>query len=219
MSTRDAERTRALLAWLEGLGFGERLEPASGDASFRRYFRVYRRGESFIAMDAPPGKEDLRPFLETARAFGGIGLHVPEVHEADVEQGFALLEDLGTRTYLMALSRQTAERLYGDALGALAALQALGPTGDLPPYDEGLLLEEMALFRDWYLKRHLGLRGGEALEEAFAFLARSALEQPKVCVHRDFHSRNLMVVPRNNPGILDFQDAVAGPVTYDLVSL
>ncbi len=222
MSIPGADRQRALAAWLKARGLGTRLKPASSDASFRRYFRVFKGEESLIVMDAPPEREPMGPFLEHARILRALGLNAPEVLEADVAQGFALLSDLGETTYLKALSREDPERLYGDALSALAVLQALGPREGPPLYSEGLLLEEMQLFRDWYLKRHLGLELGEGmrevLDETCALLVENALEQPQVYVHRDYHSRNLMLA-RPNPGILDFQDAVVGPVTYDLVSL
>ncbi len=200
------------------------IRPASADASFRRYFRVTVGGDSFIVMDAPPDQEDMRPFLKVAAAFLDIGLHVPQVLRGDAGRGFYLLSDLGDVHYLQALDDTTVQRLYGDALGALLVIQAQGPqAGELPPYDEPLLRREMELFRDWLLGTHLGLSLDAAqsalLERVFAALAQSALAQPQVCVHRDYHSRNLMVTRRNNPGILDFQDAVIGPVTYDLVSL
>lgn len=218
-------RAEQLRRWVGAqLGVGQvKLVPASGDASFRRYLRVREDGRSYIVMDAPPDKEDCRPFVDVARTLLGLGLNVPEVLAADVERGFLLLSDLGERPYLRELNESTVERLYGDALGALAVLQALGPAENLPPYDRGLLVDEMELFREWFLGRHLGLtldgRRHRVLDRAFECLVRSALEQPRVYVHRDYHSRNLMVTERNNPGILDFQDAVAGPVTYDLVSL
>lgn len=203
------------------------FRPASSDASFRRYFRVSAGGESFIVMDAPPGKEDLRPYVAIAQRFHALGLHVPRILEQNLEQGFLLLSDLGDRLYLPQLSEATVGRLYGDALGALAVLQTGTFTADaagfLPDYDETLLLRELELFRDWYLGRHLGLSlnraQNRALEQVFETLIGSARAQPQVWVHRDFHSRNLLVTGRNNPGIVDFQDAVLGPVTYDLVSL
>lgn len=201
------------------------LRPASTDASFRRYFRVTGAGTTHIVMDAPPEREDVRPFINIARRLHDLGLHVPEVLEQDLAQGYLLLTDLGEQMYLPQLNEATVERLYGDALGALVILQAgifTGPTF-LPEYDALLLQREMELFREWYLGRHLGvtLSGAQqaVLDESFAALARSALDQPRVWVHRDYHSRNLMVTTRNNPGILDFQDAVRGPATYDLVSL
>ena len=200
------------------------VEPASADASFRRYFRVTLvDGTTRIAMDAPPDTEDCRPFVAVAGLMSGAGLHVPEIHAQDLEQGFLLLEDLGSRAYLGALNTDSADRLYGDAIDALVRLQVQAVSADLPAYDRELLLREMQLFPDWLLGRHLRLQLGEAqsamLDAAFAALVDNALAQPVVCVHRDYHSRNLMVVADNNPGVIDFQDAVAGPVTYDLVSL
>jgi hypothetical protein len=219
-------RIKALQQWLQDdLGFTDYgLEPASTDASFRRYFRVHRAGRSYIAMDAPPPQEDCRPFIQVTQLLFDLGLHVPELLEADAGQGFLLLGDLGTRSYLQALNEETVDRLYGDALAALVVMQACGPDDDrLPAYDRPMLLRELALFPDWLLRAHLGLAldeaQGHSLEAAFALLADNALEQPRVFVHRDYHSRNLMVTGSNNPGILDYQDAVVGPVTYDLVSL
>lgn len=222
------ERRAQIERWLRAeLGLaGVELAPASSDASFRRYFRVVRPGaESLIVMDAPPARENCARYVQVAEAFARRGVHVPEVLAADYEQGFLLLSDLGTHLYLDVLHESNVERLYGDALGALLALQACGPTEEslLPPYDAVLLQREMALFPEWYLQRHcrchLDQQQRAVLEHSFACLVSNALEQPRVCVHRDFHSRNLMVTDHNNPGILDFQDAVRGPVTYDLVSL
>lgn len=201
------------------------LTPASGDASFRRYFRVaLADGDTLIAMDAPPDKEDCRPFLAVAERLAAAGLHVPAIHASDLDQGFVLLEDLGSAHYLDLLDDTSADRLYGDALGALLSLQAGGPRDGLPPYDASLLAREMALFPDWLLDCHLGLRLDAAtramLDDTFAALRDNALAQPQVCVHRDYHSRNLLVPPAGrSPGVIDFQDAVIGPVTYDLVSL
>ena len=197
---------------------------AAGDASFRRYFRVtLPDGATRIAMDAPPRHEDCGPYLHVTAEFAAIGLHVPAVHVAAPELGFLLLEDLGQTLYQDALDKVSVGRLYGDALGALATLQACGPRAGLPPYDRALLWREMELFRDWLVGRLLELpltvADQGALHETFETLAAAALEQPRVCVHRDYHSRNLMVTTPPSPGILDFQDAVIGPVTYDLVSL
>jgi len=220
------QRIEALKQWLQDeLAFSDySLKPASADASFRRYFRVAHEGASFIVMDAPPDREDSTPYIRVARMFFDIGLNVPEIIDVDLEQGFLLLSDLGSRLYLDALDTGSADRLYGDALGALATLQACTPgAGALPDYDRDLLMTEMGLFRDWLVGEHLGitLSGTQAamLDSVFEVLAENALAQPQVCVHRDYHSRNLMVTGKNNPGILDFQDAVIGPVTYDLVSL
>jgi len=218
------ERLEQLKRWLESeLEFSDyTLAPASSDASFRRYFRVMHDGASFIVMDAPPDREDSRPFIRVAKQLFDAGLNAPEVLDEDLQQGFLLLSDLGSTPYLGALNEAGVERLYGDALGALASIQTCACDG-LPPYDRALLLREMELFREWLVGKHLGIALSDAqhamLDSAFALLADNALAQPRVFVHRDYHSRNLMVTARNNPGILDFQDAVCGPVTYDLVSL
>ncbi|MCP5141520.1 MAG: phosphotransferase [Chromatiales bacterium] len=221
------ERLAGINRWLtEELGFGEfHIAPASADASFRRYFRVTREGQSLIVMDAPPDKENTGPFRTVAKAMFDIGLNVPEIIEADVGNGYLLLGDLGTQTYLPNLNTQSVDGLYGDALNALITLQGkiAADAPFLPPYDHKLLMFEMSLFKDWFLGRHLGVELDAAQTDAWnavcATLAASALEQPKVAVHRDYHSRNLMITAVNNPGIIDFQDAVAGPITYDLVSL
>lgn len=220
------ERIEALKAWVQSeLGLPDPdLRPASSDASFRRYFRLFGADRSYIVMDAPPQQEDVRPYIKVADLFAASGLHVPIVYRRDVAQGFLLLSDLGTQDYLGALNEASADGLYGDAIAALLSLQAgCSVHADLPPYDEALLQREMMLFRDWLVVRHLGLSLStdeeKMLEASFTLLVRNALEQPQVCVHRDYHSRNLMVKAQQNPGVLDFQDAVIGPVTYDLVSL
>lgn len=197
------------------------LEPASEDASFRRYFRLVTQEHSLIVMDAPPDKEDCRPFVDIAGMLSAAGLNVPQVVEANYEQGFLVLTDLGDQLYLPALQRNTRVRLlYQQAIDALVTMQAEVSPAQLPPYDLRQLTTEMKLFPDWLLRRHLDLSFDEsALEEAMAFLADAALAQPVVFVHRDYHSRNLMVSGSGKPGILDFQDAMAGPVSYDLVSL
>jgi N-acetylmuramate 1-kinase len=200
------------------------IRPASSDASFRRYFRVEGTdGKSYIAMDAPPPQEDVRPFIQVADLFGKTGVSVPQVLAQDAEQGFLLLSDLGNTTYLHQLNNDTAHKLYLDAIDALVMLQAQSRPGTLPEYDRALLLRELTLFPDWYIGKHLGatLSDGqkEALDKVFETLLANNLAQPQVYVHRDYHSRNLMILPQGNPGILDFQDAVYGPITYDLVSL
>lgn len=220
------ERRALLEAWLAATLGGRdfRLEPASGDASFRRYWRVLRDGPTWIAMDAPPAQESIASYVDVTQRFRAVGLRTPEVFAGDPEQGFALVEDLGTRLYLDALREgDDADRLYADALAALALIQARVPPSGLPEYDGPFLRREMELFREWLLGGHLQLvLSGEeedGLDRAFELLVASALEQPRVCVHRDYHSRNLLVTDPPSPGILDFQDAVQGPVTYDLVSL
>jgi N-acetylmuramate 1-kinase len=204
----------------------ERIEPASSDASFRRYFRVFRDGTSLIVMDAPPPREDVRPYLKVAGLLESLGAHVPHVHEADAARGLLLLEDLGHTLYLDRLNAGDDPRpLYRDALTALAAIQVRGreASRELPPYDRTALRNELGLMPEWFLARHLGLTvtAAEAavIADSFAFLIREGLAQPEVFVHRDYHSRNLMVVSSRNPGIIDFQDALRGPVGYDLVSL
>jgi N-acetylmuramate 1-kinase len=221
---RDARRA-ALERWLSGELQGARfsLTPASEDASFRRYFRArLDDGRSFVAMDAPPDKEDCRPFVHAARLLRAAGVHAPEVHAQSLDQGFLLLADLGTRTYLQELNEQNASRLFTDATDALIRWQLATRQGELPPYDEALLRREMNLFPEWYVARHLKLTLSEdqknVLEHIFALLVKSALAQPVVYVHRDYMPRNLMLA-EPNPGVLDFQDAVLGPVTYDMVSL
>jgi len=196
--------------------------PASSDASFRQYFRVATAEGPVILMDAPPEFEDSHSFVDIDERLRAAGVNVPRILAADLEQGFLLLGDLGADIYLGQLDADNADRLYGDALDALVAMQAHADHRGLPAYDAELLQREMALFPDWLLERHLGLDLGSAraaLSATFERLEASALEQPRVFVHRDYHSRNLMRTPRDNPGVLDFQDAVAGPVTYDLVSL
>jgi aminoglycoside/choline kinase family phosphotransferase len=204
----------------------ERIEPASSDASFRRYFRIFRDGGTFIAMDAPPGKEDVRPYLNVTGLLEGVGVHVPHVHAADIPRGLLLLEDLGSTHYLQRLDAgDDPDKLYADALRALADIQANGSVaaGELAPYDREPLARELALMPEWFCRRHLGVELSAAetqiLGATFDFLIAEALAQPMVFVHRDFHSRNLMVLPEHNPGVIDFQDALRGPIGYDLVSL
>jgi aminoglycoside/choline kinase family phosphotransferase len=203
------------------------LTPASGDASFRRYFRLQRGEESFIVMDAPPPQEDCLPFIRVAGYLEAMGINAPRVIEADTQQGFLLLTDLGSMLYLESLEadRARAGDLYGDALRALAVMQDHGAEYQslLPPYDEPFLRLELSLFHDWLCGTHLGMRFDAAAEAEWQslcdVLVRNALDQPQVFVHRDYHSRNLMVTKDQNPGVLDFQDAMEGPLTYDLVSL
>ncbi len=199
------------------------LARASADASFRSYWRAISAGRSWVVMDAPPDKEDIRPWLEVAGRLARAGLHVPEVQAADPVRGFVLMEDLGDRTLLPELREATVDRLYGQALDALLRMQVHADAAGLPAYDEPRLVAEMELMPEWLLKRHLGVtpecEQWDVIESAFRLLADNALRQPQVFVHRDFHSRNLLVTAVDSPGIIDFQDAVRGPVTYDLVSL
>ncbi|MEN8132211.1 MAG: phosphotransferase [Pseudomonadota bacterium] len=218
------KRLSRLQAWLQnGCELAHcSITPVSGDASFRRYFRVLNNGRSYIAMDAPPENEDCRPFIEVTRQLADAGLHVPHIHEMDLAAGFLLLDDLGDELYLKHLNESNAHSLYADALQALLKIQSTDPS-KLPAYDRTLLLAEMELFRDWFLSKHLDItlspRDHDLLTQTFTTLAGHALAQPQVFVHRDYHSRNLMLTSDNNPGLLDYQDAVRGPVTYDLLSL
>jgi aminoglycoside/choline kinase family phosphotransferase len=218
---RRALVERWLAKQLEGARFT--LTPASEDASFRRYFRAeLPGGASYIVMDAPPDKEDCRPFVHVARLLSAAGLHAPRIHAADLAQGFLLLSDLGRRTYLEVLNEANAAALLGDAIEALVRWQLATQPGELPPYDEALLRRELNLFPEWYVARHRNIQLPEsrmnALEQIFRQLVASALAQPKVYVHRDYMPRNLML-SEPNPGVLDFQDAVIGPISYDVVSL
>lgn len=226
------QRLSELKTWLANLGseWGikpETILPASSDASFRRYFRVLgQKGApetSYIVMDAPPQHEDTRPFTRISGLLNQAGLNVPRVLRADPKAGFLLLSDLGNTTYLSALNRDTAQKLYDDASNALITMQLASHPGTLPDYDDALLRREMGLFSEWFLGKHhqliLSPQEQADLERVIEVILKNNLAQPKVTVHRDYHSRNLMVTAENNPGILDFQDAVYGPITYDLASI
>lgn len=218
-------RQQQLNAWLASVlqQSDFKLTTASADASFRRYFRVHLADRTLIAMDAPPPQEDCRPFVKVAKLLLAAGLNAPEVIAQDLEQGFLLLTDLGNDTYLSQLNAQSAPKLYDDATNALIKMQLAGQANVLPNYDEALLTREMRLFPDWYVAKHLNATLNNEqqaiLSNTFAVLNKNILAQGQVVVHRDYHSRNLMITPENNPGILDFQDAVYGAITYDLVSL
>jgi N-acetylmuramate 1-kinase len=203
-----------------------RIEPASSDASFRRYFRAFCDDRTVIVMDAPPPTEDVRPYLRVTALLEPLGVHVPHVFEADVDRGFLLLEDLGTTHYLAKLGAGgDPQPLYAEALQSLAEIQLRGgaAAAQLPPYDRAALERELAEMPQWLLERHLALEltaaEREMIAAAFEFLIGEALSQPQVFVHRDYHSRNLMVLAERSPGIIDFQDALRGPIGYDLVSL
>ena len=204
-----------------------RLEPASADASFRRYFRVWRpSGATRVVMDAPPDKEDTGSYLHVGRLLRACGVHVPEVEAVDTARGFLLLEDLGNTHMLARLGTGgDPERLYGEALATLALIQLHGAAAvrELPPYGADALEREMRLLPTWFCARHLRLvltaEDEALLTDTFDFLVREALAQPVVFVHRDYHSRNLMITAQRSPGVIDFQDALAGPIGYDLVSL
>ncbi len=228
------QRLLDLNAWLQPhlqdlftrRGWGEAPEvpliAASSDASFRRYFRWEAAQRSFILMDAPPPQENCRPFVEIASMLAEAGVHVPEVLAADLEQGFLLLSDLGRQTYLDVIDGDNADELFADAIDALLTFQANATSAALPAYDEALLSRELQLFPEWYVQRHLGhsftTDEQQLWDRTCRVLIDSALAQPTVLVHRDYMPRNLML-SQPNPGVLDFQDAVIGPVTYDITSL
>lgn len=227
MANSSDTRLKALSAWLTQdlkLTVGDLL-PASSDASFRRYFRAQVGDDSFIVMDAPPSHEDVRPFINVSRLLRSAGVQAPKVHAHDIDRGFLLLCDFGTRLYLDSLDEDSADQLYADAMETLVRLckGVAIQSCDLPPYDEARLRGEIDLFGEWFLARLLERettpQEQSVLEKTWRLLVESALEQTAVCVHRDYHSRNLMITESDNPGVLDFQDAVIGPVTYDLVSL
>jgi len=221
---RYLDRVAILQDWLHRVLPGKdfSLAPASSDASFRRYFRVSLSDRTLIVMDAPPEHENCAPFIHVAQLFLAAGVHVPEILAQDLQQGFLLLSDLGADTYLAQLNEQSADPLYRAANEALIKIQLASKPNELPPYDEALLLREMRLFPDWYIAQHLHVTltpaQTETLEQAFKSILKNVLAQPRVYVHRDYHSRNLMLSDPN-PGVLDFQDAVHGPISYDLVSL
>ena len=223
----SSDRHQQLLTWLGNLAepavLPATLRTASSDASFRRYFRVDSAdGYASIVMDAPP-PEDCARFVRVAHLLAECGVTVPAILAEDLENGFLLLGDLGPVTYLHQLNPDSAHQLYMDAIGALLRIQCHSAPGVLPDYDHAFVMRELNLFPEWYLGRHLGLtpdaKQQAELDKVFELLAARALAQPKVFMHRDYHSRNLMVLQQGNPGILDFQDAVYGPITYDLVSL
>lgn len=219
------DRLTQLQQWLDSLSENnyKNLEPASADASFRQYFRVTddKNNRTCIVMDAPPEKENCRPFLQVTELIRNVGVNAPAIISMDMKQGFILLDDLGTKPYLDHLDKSSADNLYIDAIEALINMQKIDAI--LPSYDEQLLQSEMDLFETWYLNRHLNIELNEAqksiLGNTFDLLIQNAIEQPQVFVHRDYHSRNLMITDENSPGVIDYQDAVIGPITYDLVSL
>ena len=218
------DRYALLQEWLARQLAGQAftLAPASADASFRRYFRVTLADATMIAMDAPPPQEDCRPFVHVATLMAAAGLHVPTVLASDLESGFLLLSDLGNATYLSSINEQNADKLFGDATEALVLWQLASRDDVLPPYAEALLRRELNLFPEWYIGRHLGFKLSAAqqdtLQSVFAAILASNLAQPRVYVHRDYMPRNLMISDPN-PGVLDFQDAVHGPISYDVASL
>lgn len=217
-------RVNLLLRWLtDDLGLQiQNIEAASSDASFRRYFRINLANGTRVVMDAPPDKEATAPFIRVAALFTNAQLHVPTIFQKNTEQGFLLLEDLGCTSYLDSLQSNNADELYTAALDSLFNLQTRLDINDcgLPQYDQALLARELGIFYEWFLEKLLGIVPPISIRQSVdVCLIDSALQQPKVCVHRDYHSRNLMRLDTDTPGVIDFQDAVIGPITYDLVSL
>jgi len=219
------DRATARLEWLRN-ALGDpmaSLAPASADASFRSYWRTSQGDQSWILMDSPPAQEDPAPWLEIGARLATAGLHVPAVHAQDLRQGFLLIEDLGNRLYLPALNEGSVDALYGDAMDSLLRMQRDVGVAGMQPYDHAFLQRELEIMPEWFFARHLGCtpecEEWDVLEAAFTLLLANALEQPRCFVHRDFHSRNLLVTERNSPGIIDFQGALLGPITYDLASL
>lgn len=219
-----SDRSTQLSIWLAQLGYQDyRLSPASADASFRSYLRLESASGSMIVMDAPPDKEPCDQFIAVALRLREAGLNAPEIIASNLDQGFLLLTDFGGLDYLSQLGPKTVAALYADALSALLIMQTRADASGLPAYDEALLQREMDLFHDWFLGKSLGITLDDSQQETWQAVKRvlvdNALQQPQVFVHRDYHSRNLMKLDSDNPGIIDFQDAVVGPMTYDLVSL
>ena len=224
-------RLNTLRDWLKALQASwqldlDTLEPASADASFRRYFRITSKNPDFgtlIVMDAPPQYEPLDAFIKVDLLLSAAGLNVPKILEQNIAEGFLLLNDLGTKTYLAELNNETADSLYQEATHALVQMQLASTPDVLPNYDEALLQRELDLFPDWYLHKHRNIKLTDLqeaqLKNSFALIIENNLAQAKVYVHRDYHSRNLMITAINNPGVIDFQDAVYGPITYDASSL
>lgn len=223
MTATDRSSTR--LAWARHVTGDATLQlaSASADASFRSYWRGYVDGQPVIVMDSPPDKEDPAPWVEIGERLAHAGLHVPRVMVADLGQGFLLIEDLGTRTYLPELNDTTVDVLYGDALDALLRMQVHVDTGGLPSFDHAWQTMELEIMPTWLLEKHLGvtLACGEwdIVENAFTAIMKAIAEQPRAFMHRDYHSRNLLVTTERSPGIIDFQGAMSGPITYDLASL
>lgn len=219
------DRLTQLQNWLDSLAKDtyNNLQIASADASFRQYFRVKnsRDNKTYVVMDAPPEKENCKPFVHVTTLIRSVDVNAPRIIALDLAQGFLLLDDLGNKPYLDHLDEKTADSLYIDAIDSLIKIQTIDAI--LPVYNATLLQTEMNLFETWYINRHLGIQLNASqkasLNSIFSLLIKNAEEQPQVFVHRDYHSRNLMITDTDNPGVIDYQDAVIGPITYDLVSL
>ncbi|TDK65259.1 aminoglycoside phosphotransferase family protein [Sapientia aquatica] len=228
LDAQNDSRLFQLLDWIATLSeFAlqpESIQPASADASFRRYFRIRdAEGKTFILMDAPQPQEDVRPFIQVAQLLDETGVTVPHIFASNIEQGFLLLSDLGVTMYSHLLNQDTAQKLYIDAIDSLVRIQLHSQPEVLPEYDRAMLHKELLIFPEWYINKHLGAtltpEQQASLDKVFEQILANTLAQPQVYVHRDYHSRNLMVMAENNPGIIDFQGAMYGPITYDIVSL
>lgn len=227
--TIDINKLNTLKTWLEtGCALRHfKLQPLRNEASFRQYFRIEMQNGNYIVMFAPPDKEDITAFIAIAKNFSTQGIHTPKIFNYDLEQGFVLLSDLGNALYFNLLNIETADDLYTRALAVIPQIQScepkLGNNMPLGLFDEKFIRTELKLFSDWFLQKHLKFdinpQFNSALEKVFQLLVTSALEQPHACVHRDYHSRNLLLVNKEKVGVLDFQDAIYGPITYDAVSL
>ncbi len=215
-------RLQQLTHWIHQDWPNATIKVASADASFRRYFRISHNDKTYIAMDAPPEQEDCAPFIDVTKRLRHAQVHAPEIFKQDLAQGFLLLEDFGNTPYLDRLNEQSADELYSDALQTLIKIQQAETKG-LPEYDEGFLLEEMQFMPEWFLNTHLQITPDAAqqkiIDRTLQAITTIVLQQPQVFVHRDYHSRNLMITAKDNPGVIDYQDAIYGPITYDLVSL
>jgi len=218
----DDLRFQQLKSWIHQKWPEASFEVASADASFRRYFRITHEGRTSIAMDAPPDKEDCAPFIDVTQRLLNANVHAPAIIRQDLEQGFLLLEDLGSKDYLDYLNQESAEQLYGDAMHALLNIQQ-ADSKNLPEYDADFLMLEMQYMPEWFLQTHLNIHPNnqqqQKIDQCLGNIVARVLEQPQVFVHRDYHSRNLMLTDHKNPGVIDYQDAMLGPLTYDLVSL
>jgi len=222
---QNDQRLIQLTQWIQQDWPQASIEVASADASFRRYFRVFNEGETTIAMDAPPEKEDCAPFIDVTQRLLDADVHAPKIIRQDLEQGFLLLEDLGNEPYLNQLNQANADladQLYNDALQALIKIQQAN-TQNLPEYDADFLMTEMQYMPEWFLQTHLNINPNavqqKTINQCLNSIVIKVLAQPQVFVHRDYHSRNLMITNDDNPGVIDYQDAMLGPITYDLASL
>jgi aminoglycoside/choline kinase family phosphotransferase len=220
----NTHRLEMLNHWLTNY-FGNanyHLTPLAGDASFRRYYRLNHQNTSYIIMDAPPQKENIEPFLQVSNLLSAQGLKIPHAHGINHTEGFIILDDLGDTLLLSVLTAESAPRVYQEAIQQLIHMQNI-KTDSLPPFNAAFIHEELTRFIDWYLIRHLDLDLTPTeltlIQQTFELLSTTLVHQPQVFIHRDFHARNIMICPDGQLGIIDYQDAMSGPIAYDLVSL